>query len=124
MHCAIHDGEVLRVGGVELQAIETPSHTPESISWLVSENGRPTKLMTGDTLFIGDVGRPDLAGSRGYTTEQMASMLLRFPPPSQRPLHHRQPCQQLRLSSQQCGDLHLGLQVDLVVVLCQQLVFR
>ncbi|HEX9459092.1 MAG TPA: MBL fold metallo-hydrolase [Thermoanaerobaculia bacterium] len=74
-HRAVHDGEVLRVGGVELQAIETPGHTPESISWLVSENGRPSKLMTGDLLFIGDVGRPDLAGSRGYTTEQMASML-------------------------------------------------
>ncbi len=74
-HRAVHDGEVLRVGGVELQAIETPGHTPESISWLLSENGRPSKLMAGDTLFIGDVGRPDLAGSRGYTTGQMASMM-------------------------------------------------
>ncbi|HEX7681623.1 MAG TPA: MBL fold metallo-hydrolase [Thermoanaerobaculia bacterium] len=74
-HRAVQDGEVLRVGGLELQAIETPGHTPESISWLVSENGQPSKLMTGDTLFIGDVGRPDLAGSRGFTTEQMASML-------------------------------------------------
>jgi glyoxylase-like metal-dependent hydrolase (beta-lactamase superfamily II)/rhodanese-related sulfurtransferase len=74
-HRAVHDGEVLRVGVVELQAIETPGHTPESISWLLSENGRPSKLMTGDTLFIGDVGRPDLAGSRSYTTGQMASMM-------------------------------------------------
>jgi len=74
-HRAIHDGDVLRLGGVELRAIETPGHTPESISWLVIENGRPSKLLTGDTLFIGDVGRPDLAGSRGFTSAEMASML-------------------------------------------------
>ena len=57
-HRAVRDGDVLRVGSVELRAIETPGHTPESISWLVIENGRPSKLLTGDTLFIGDVGRP------------------------------------------------------------------
>jgi len=74
-HRAVRDGEVLRVGSLELRAIETPGHTPESISWLVIEDGRPSKLMTGDTLFIGDVGRPDLAGSRGHTSEEMASML-------------------------------------------------
>src|SRR5467141_3026671 len=60
-HRPVRDGEVLRLGGIELRAMETPGHTPESISWLVSENGQPSKLMTGDTLFIGDVGRPDLA---------------------------------------------------------------
>jgi hydroxyacylglutathione hydrolase len=74
-HRAVRDGDVLSVGSVELRAIETPGHTPESISWLVSENGRPSKLLSGDTLFIGDVGRPDLAGSRGYTSEEMAAML-------------------------------------------------
>ena len=74
-HRAVHDGDVLRVGGVALHAMETPGHTPESISWLVTANGEPSKLLTGDTLFIGDVGRPDLAGSRGYTSEEMASML-------------------------------------------------
>jgi hydroxyacylglutathione hydrolase len=74
-HRAVRDDEVLLLGAVELRALETPGHTPESISWLVSENGRPSKLMTGDTLFIGDVGRPDLAGSRGHTSEEMASML-------------------------------------------------
>lgn len=74
-HRAVHDGDVLRIGGVELRAIETPGHTPESVSWLLTGNGHPSKLLTGDTLFIGDVGRPDLAGSRGYTSEQMASML-------------------------------------------------
>src|SRR5438128_459914 len=74
-HRAVRDGDVLHIGGVALQAMETPGHTPESISWLVIENGRPSKLMTGDTLFIGDVGRPDLAGARGYTSAGMASML-------------------------------------------------
>ncbi|MDP9361873.1 MAG: MBL fold metallo-hydrolase [Acidobacteriota bacterium] len=74
-HRAVCEGEVLRIGSVELRAIETPGHTPESISWLVIENGRPSKLLTGDTLFIGDAGRPDLAGSRGHTSEEMASML-------------------------------------------------
>jgi len=74
-HRAVQDDDVLQLGGIELCAIETPGHTPESISWLVIENGRPSKLLTGDTLFIGDVGRPDLAGSRGFTSEEMASML-------------------------------------------------
>ncbi|MGH9419539.1 MAG: MBL fold metallo-hydrolase [Thermoanaerobaculia bacterium] len=74
-HRAVKDGDVLRIGEIELHAIETPGHTPESISWLAIENGRPSKLLTGDTLFIGDVGRPDLAGSRGFTSEQMTSML-------------------------------------------------
>jgi hydroxyacylglutathione hydrolase len=74
-HRAVRDGDMLRIGKVELRAIETPGHTPESISWLVSEDGQPSKLLTGDTLFIGDVGRPDLAGARGHTPEEMASML-------------------------------------------------
>jgi hydroxyacylglutathione hydrolase len=66
---------VLRVGDVELRAMETPGHTPESISWLVVEGGRAARVLTGDTLFIGDVGRPDLAGARGYTAQAMAAML-------------------------------------------------
>ena len=70
-HRAVRDGEVLRIGSIELRALETPGHTPESISWLV--NGE--KILTGDTLFIGDVGRPDLAGGRGYTPQAMAGML-------------------------------------------------
>ncbi|HKO54940.1 MAG TPA: MBL fold metallo-hydrolase, partial [Thermoanaerobaculia bacterium] len=74
-HLAAHDGDVLRLGGIELRALATPGHTPESFSWLVVEGGAPRKLLTGDTLFIGDVGRPDLAGGRGYTPETMAGML-------------------------------------------------
>ena len=74
-HRAVRDGDVLPLGDVELRALETPGHTPESISWLVVERGCPTRVLTGDTLFIGDVGRPDLAGARGYTPQAMAAML-------------------------------------------------
>lgn len=74
-HHPAHDGDVLRLGAIELHAWATPGHTPESISWLLVEDGTPRKVLTGDTLFIGDAGRPDLAGARGYTAQEMASML-------------------------------------------------
>ncbi len=74
-HRAVHDGDTIRLGAIELRALATPGHTPESISWLVIDNGRPVKVLTGDTLFIGDVGRPDLAGAKGYTSQSMAAML-------------------------------------------------
>src|SRR5687768_15846624 len=77
-HRAVKDGDELRVGDVVLRAIETPGHTPESISWLVidtADASAPRRVLTGDTLFIGDVGRPDLAGSRGYSSAQMAALL-------------------------------------------------
>ena len=74
----VKDGDVLAVGKVNLKFLETPGHTPEGITILAenTENGtEPLKMFTGDTLFIGDVGRPDLVGSKGFTAEQMASML-------------------------------------------------
>jgi len=74
-HRAVRDGDALALGDVELRALETPGHTPESISWLVIDNGRAVKVLTGDTLFIGDVGRPDLAGAKGFTPQAMAAML-------------------------------------------------
>ena len=74
-HRAIRDGDELRVGAVTLRALETPGHTPESISWLVEGDDGTRRVLTGDTLFIGDVGRPDLAGARGFTSEQMAGLL-------------------------------------------------
>jgi glyoxylase-like metal-dependent hydrolase (beta-lactamase superfamily II)/rhodanese-related sulfurtransferase len=74
-HLAVREGDELRVGSATLRAIETPGHTPESICWLVTAGGQPARVLTGDTLFIGDVGRPDLAGGRGFTPEMMASML-------------------------------------------------
>lgn len=76
-HRAVGDGDELRIGEVTMRAIETPGHTPEGISWLIVSDfdGIPDRVLTGDTLFIGDVGRPDLAGARGYTSEQMAGLL-------------------------------------------------
>lgn len=77
-HARVRDGDELRVGRVILRVLETPGHTPESISILVIDtetSGQPQKVLTGDTLFIGDVGRPDLVSSKGFTPEQMAGML-------------------------------------------------
>ena len=77
-HQDVRDGEVLTVGKAQLRILETPGHTPESISIVVEDPetpGKPTRVLTGDTLFIGDVGRPDLAGGKGYSAEHMAGML-------------------------------------------------
>lgn len=75
-HRAVSDGEELRLGKIVLRFIETPGHTPEGICVLVTDNpDQPQKLLTGDTLFIGDVGRPDLAGGKGYTPQMMAEMM-------------------------------------------------
>jgi len=68
----------LYVRKFRLRFLETPGHTPEGIT-IVAENtedaDEPRKMFTGDTLFIGDVGRPDLIGSKGFTAEQMGGML-------------------------------------------------
>lgn len=73
------DGESLRLGDVELRVMETPGHTPEGISLLVFDHAvdaeRPHAVLTGDTLFIGDVGRPDLLASIGVTADELADML-------------------------------------------------
>ena len=83
-HRPVKDGDELAVGRVKLRIIETPGHTPESICVLVTgteekEAGGnavvPQRVLTGDTLFIGDVGRPDLAGGKGYTPQMMAAMM-------------------------------------------------
>src|SRR5438552_12233128 len=74
-HHAVKNGDELDVGRVKLRFMETPGHTPESICILVTDtevSAQPRKLLTGDTLFIGDIGRPDLAGGKGYTPEMMA----------------------------------------------------
>jgi hydroxyacylglutathione hydrolase len=77
-HLAVKEGDELKLGRVTLRVMETPGHTPESISVLVIDtevSPEPQKVLTGDALFIGDVGRPDLVGSRGFTAEQMAGLL-------------------------------------------------
>lgn len=57
-----HDGEIFELGKVKIKVIHTPGHTMESTTFLlIDETGKETAIFTGDTLFIGDVGRPDLA---------------------------------------------------------------
>lgn len=77
-HRAVRDGDEIDIGRVKLRVMETPGHTPESICLVVSDNevpAQPQKVLTGDTLFIGDVGRPDLAGGKGFTAQTMAGMM-------------------------------------------------
>ncbi|MFE2111226.1 rhodanese-like domain-containing protein [Kitasatospora sp. NPDC059463] len=72
------DGERITLGDVTLEIMETPGHTPESISVLVFEHSAdpvPYGVLTGDALFIGDVGRPDLLASVGTTAEELGRML-------------------------------------------------
>lgn len=71
----VKDGDELSLGKINLKFLETPGHTPEGITILAESEGETAKLFTGDTLFIGDVGRPDLIGSKGFTAEQMGGML-------------------------------------------------
>jgi hydroxyacylglutathione hydrolase len=56
-------GESLTIGDITCRLLHTPGHTPEHISVLVDERGQRTRVLTGDTLFVGAVGRPDLAGT-------------------------------------------------------------
>ena len=73
------DGDRLEFGAVRLQALETPGHTPESISILVFDRDRsdtePYAVLTGDTLFVGDVGRPDLRVALGWSAADLGGML-------------------------------------------------
>lgn len=76
---AVKDGDVLELGDVQIKILETPGHTPEGISLLVFDRTKsetvPHAVLTGDTLFIGDVGRPDLLASIGVTADELAEML-------------------------------------------------
>jgi rhodanese-related sulfurtransferase/glyoxylase-like metal-dependent hydrolase (beta-lactamase superfamily II) len=75
----MRDGDQIEFGDVRLSILETPGHTPEGISILVYDLAKsasePQAVLTGDTLFIGDVGRPDLLASIGVTADQLANML-------------------------------------------------
>jgi len=73
-YLGVQNGDRLAVGEVTLRVFETPGHTPEGIS-ILAEIDKRDRLFTGDTLFVGDVGRPDLIGSKGFSPEQMAGML-------------------------------------------------
>jgi glyoxylase-like metal-dependent hydrolase (beta-lactamase superfamily II)/rhodanese-related sulfurtransferase len=76
-HQPVRDGDEIAFGDVTLRFLETPGHTPESVSVLVFDRslGRePQAVLTGDTLFIGDVGRPDLLGAK-MSAQELAGML-------------------------------------------------
>ena len=75
-HVPVHDGFELKFGKASIRVLETPGHTPESICLVVTdeeESSSPWAVLTGDTLFIGDVGRPDL--SPRHTPAQLAGLL-------------------------------------------------
>ena len=70
------DGERLTLGDVEIEVLHTPGHTMESTTYLLrNEDGNPHAMFTGDTLFLGDVGRPDLAQKSELTIEDLAGHL-------------------------------------------------
>jgi hydroxyacylglutathione hydrolase len=71
------DGEVLTVGRVTIKVLHTPGHTMESTTYLLKdENGRDYAIFSGDTLFLGDVGRPDLAQKAAHMTQEELAGLL------------------------------------------------
>ncbi len=71
------DGQIFKIGNIQVKVLHTPGHTMESISLLlIDENGKETALFSGDTLFLGDVGRPDLAQkAANMTQEELAGIL-------------------------------------------------
>jgi glyoxylase-like metal-dependent hydrolase (beta-lactamase superfamily II)/rhodanese-related sulfurtransferase len=82
-HGTVADGDALRIGTVGLEILHTPGHTPDSICVLVTDHGRgqdPWFVLTGDTVFIGDVGRPDLGGAEaaGALYDSLQRTILRL----------------------------------------------
>lgn len=77
-HVGLHEGEAVEFGSVRIEAIETPGHTPESLCYLIIDKKagiEPQSVLTGDTLFVGEVGRPDLLVGGGVSSEDLASQL-------------------------------------------------
>jgi hydroxyacylglutathione hydrolase len=76
---ALRDGDIVDLGRVRLKALETPGHTAESISVVVYDVDRsatePQAVLTGDTLFVGDVGRPDLRVALGWSASDLGGLL-------------------------------------------------
>ena len=71
-----NDGELFSVGKIKIKVLHTPGHTMESSCFLlIDENGKNNAVFTGDTLFVGDVGRPDLAVKGNITMDDLAGML-------------------------------------------------
>ena len=82
-HVPLTDGFEVKMGAVRIRALETPGHTPESVCLVITDEEKrptvsqrsPTAVLTGDTLFIGDVGRPDL--SKPHTPRELGGLALR-----------------------------------------------
>ena len=78
-HRGLSEGDAIALGDVRIEVVETPGHTPEGLTYLVygpgDDPGAPHAALTGDTLFVGDVGRPDLAASTGTTADELAGQL-------------------------------------------------
>lgn len=77
-HRKMADGEKVSLGEITLEFRHTPGHTPESMSivvWEKPSDTAPYAVLTGDTLFVGDVGRPDLLASIGFSRDELADML-------------------------------------------------
>lgn len=75
-HVSLQDGDEIKIGQISITALKTPGHTPEGMCLVVTDeekSAKPWAVLTGDTLFIGDVGRPDL--SRTHTPQQLAGLL-------------------------------------------------
>ncbi len=75
-HTAVKDGDSIRFGACRFDFLQTPGHTVESICIVMTDLGQPSRpktVFTGDTLFVGDVGRPDLSGD--HTPQELAAML-------------------------------------------------
>ncbi len=75
-HVPLTDGFEVKMGAVRIRALETPGHTPESVCFVITDeetSRQPISVLTGDTLFIGDVGRPDL--SKTHTPKELAGLL-------------------------------------------------
>ncbi|MGD8406158.1 MAG: rhodanese-like domain-containing protein [Anaerolineales bacterium] len=85
-HKPLRDGDVLSLGNIRLKVVHTPGHTPESITLLISDTIRadePWLALTGDTIFVGDIGRPDLVGAEaanGLATDMYTSLFEKLLP--------------------------------------------
>lgn len=85
-HKSMKDGDVIELGNIHIRVLHTPGHTPESVTLLLSDTTRapePWLAMTGDTLFVGDIGRPDLVGlktARGLAADMYESLFHRLLP--------------------------------------------
>jgi hydroxyacylglutathione hydrolase len=85
-HKPLREGDVIALGNIRLKVVHTPGHTPESITLLISDTTRadePWLALTGDTLFVGDIGRPDLVGAEaanGLATDMHTSLFAKLLP--------------------------------------------